>query len=437
MAGLSDEASGSYDLTLDVPPNILLASDGPPGIEREYLAHREAVAAMLRTEFPRLRDEVEELYQHAWAELLALRSGGEEIRNVRALLKRIAWYRARDVLQKRQPDYVDPAAAPLRLEPDDRPLPDEQAELRLDTAALRIALESLSPQQAAVVKLRYGLGLRPREIQKRLGIAPPRQNKLLNAAYRTLLAQLQPAAGEEPLLVRRQRSLLLACESQIATARQRQRAQRMVDQDLRCRLMLREMRATLRSSAALLPLPVLLQGEGVSRPLQSLFDHADQWWASALRLRYSLRTRLWADPVAADHAGGIGGAALGAGTAAKIVAICIAAGGTAAACLESAGLLLPPAHHHRHVARHPRVAERRAKPSHLVALTVASVSPPPKPVAAKRTTTTTAVSSPHYKPAPSPAPPGSTEFGPGNVGSTGASTQPAAAPADGGGEFLP
>lgn len=38
-------------------------------IEQDYAEHRGAVLAMLRAEFPRLRD-AEELYQEAWAELL-------------------------------------------------------------------------------------------------------------------------------------------------------------------------------------------------------------------------------------------------------------------------------------------------------------------------------------------------------------------------------
>jgi hypothetical protein len=49
----------------------------------------------------------------------------------------------------------------------------------------------------------------------------------------------------------------------------------------------------------------------------------------------------------------------------------------------------------------------------------------------------TPVSSAKSTPAASPAPKGSTEFGPGALGSTSAPQQPAAAPQDGGGEFTP
>jgi hypothetical protein len=48
-----------------------------------------------------------------------------------------------------------------------------------------------------------------------------------------------------------------------------------------------------------------------------------------------------------------------------------------------------------------------------------------------------AVSSPKSTPPASPAPQGSTEFGPGTVGSSSAPKQPAVAPEDGGGEFGP
>src|SRR4051794_4151079 len=289
--------------------------------------HRGAVVAMLRAEFPSLRTDVDELYQHSWTELLELRAKGQEIHNVRALLKTIAWYSARDVVAKKRPYYVDPMGPMLSSAVDDGPSPDEEVEARIDTAALRQAIEWLTPSQAAVLKLRFGLELRPREIQNQLGLTPPRQNRLLNEAYRAILAQLEPEAEEEPELLRRQRSLLLACEIQMASPRQRRRAQRMVERDLRARLMLREMRRALHGAAALLPAPLpIVDEERTTRSFQVLIDRLSDGWASAKRLPYDF-THRGLPTGTAEQAGGLGGAAVGAGATAKVLALCLAAGG--------------------------------------------------------------------------------------------------------------
>ena len=68
------------------------------GVEREYLAHRREVLAMLGSEFRGLPDH-EELYQEAWTEALELRARGQEIANLGGLLRTIAWRRARDQLR--------------------------------------------------------------------------------------------------------------------------------------------------------------------------------------------------------------------------------------------------------------------------------------------------------------------------------------------------
>jgi DNA-directed RNA polymerase specialized sigma24 family protein len=77
-------------------------------LEREYVAHRNAVLAMLRRDFGGVPDH-DELYQDAWTELLELRSRGDRLKSVRGLLKTIAWRRARDRLRKMKPDTLDPS----------------------------------------------------------------------------------------------------------------------------------------------------------------------------------------------------------------------------------------------------------------------------------------------------------------------------------------
>ena len=88
-------------------------------LEREYVEHRSAVLAMLRSRFPGLADP-EELYQEAWAELLELIRRGGEPRSTRALLKTIAQRRATDRLRMARADVVDPGSAVLIDEADPR-----------------------------------------------------------------------------------------------------------------------------------------------------------------------------------------------------------------------------------------------------------------------------------------------------------------------------
>lgn len=403
-------------------------------LEHEYVDHRDAVIAMLRAEFPRVGDH-EELYQEAWAELLEQRARGVAIEKVRGLLKTIAWRRARDRARKKRPDSVDPASPILAMAADPEEPPDVQAQLRLDAAALRQIVERLEPRQAAVLKLRFDWGLEAREIQQRLGVSPKRLEKIVTEAYKRVAAELELTDGETAW-ARKQRSLLLACETGLASAEQRARAQRMVDADPACRAMLREMREALRDVAAVLPVPVLFEQRGAGAG--ALFDRLAEAWASLKHALASAIGRGGGQSTAVEQAGSAGAVGVGGGAAAKLVAACLAAGGTTAACIESGvfsgAAETPPA---RAQPARPR-AETPAILAQRVLKPVRRTAPqrdraPKRP----RRSAAPAVSSPAAQPPPSPAPQGSTEFGPGAIGSTSARAAPAAAPQDGGGEFGP
>jgi RNA polymerase sigma factor (sigma-70 family) len=411
----------------------------PPGeavqLEREYVEHREAVLAMLRAEFPRLRDH-EELYQEAWAELLEQRARGGETSRMRGLLKTIAWRRARDRLRRRRPEPVDPTSPIVAMAADPEDQPDVQAQLRLDGAVVRQIVERLEPRQAAVLKLRFDWGLDAREIQQRLGVTPKRLEKIITEAYKTVAAELELTDGETAWS-RKQRSLLLACEVGLASAEQRARAQRMVDTDPACRAMLREMRAALRDVAVALPPPVLFEQRGPG--VGAVLERAHDLWASAKNMLAGALGRGGGQSSAIEQAGSAGAVGLGGGAAAKLAAACLAVGGTTAMCLQT-GV----------IGGSPEPPEARAEPTQRRSAT-RTVAPRRVAQAARRATPTRRsrarrvtssrssppVSSPRAEPPPSPAPEGSTEFGPGTIGSTGAPTTPAAAPQDGGGEFGP
>jgi RNA polymerase sigma factor (sigma-70 family) len=439
MSELVDRESNGHVLISAMPKTGSLPSTRDADIERDYAEHRSAVLGMLVADFPRLPDP-DEIYQEAWADLLALELRGETVQHRRALLKKIAWRRAADAVKRRRPEALDPSSRAFTDVSDDELLPDEQAQVRLDGEALRVLVESLDEQQAAVLKMRFDQHLSAREVQGRMGISEKRLEAIVTAAYKKIAAQLDPDASGDTRWTRRQRSLLLACELGIASSRQRRRAQAMVDRDPACRAMLRAMRSGLDDVAAVLPVPVLVDQHDRLRGVARATGRLDEVLAGARHLGERLTGRGAPNSGVVEQIGA-GGASVGAGAVtAKVVALCLAIGGTGAICVDVVD----------HLRDHPARAAVRphhAKPGmiepardhvevvRLPKKTVTATTPKHK--ATKTTKHTTPVSSPKSTPPASPAPKGSTEFGPGNLGSTSAPKQPAAAPQDGGGEFTP
>ncbi|MET0603455.1 MAG: sigma-70 family RNA polymerase sigma factor [Baekduia sp.] len=435
LSELVDREGSSHVLTVDMPSTDSTPPVRDAGIERDYAEHRAAVLGMLGADFPRLRDP-EEIYHEAWAELLTIERRGEVVQHRRALLKKIAWRRAADATKRRRPDALDPSSPALVAATDDQALPDEQAQLRLDGDALRLVVESLDEQQAAVLKLRFDRHLSAREVQDQLGIGEKRLEAIITAAYKKIAAQLAIDETGESRWMRRQRSLLLACELGIASSRQRRRAQTMVDRDPACRAMLHAMRSNLGDVAAVLPMPVWAEEHDRLRAIAGATHRLDELWASTRQLTDRVTGRGLSNTGLVEQAG-VGGAGVSAGAvAAKVVAFCLAVGGTGAICVDVA-----------HQLRQHPTAKAAVRPHHVKPRVV---EPPRDHVEVvrlpKKTTTPTKtktqkseppVSSPKSTPPASPAPQGSTEFGPGNLGSNSAPQQPAPAPQDGGGEFTP
>ena len=400
-------------------------------LEREYVAHRSAVLGMLRSQFHALRDP-EELYQEAWAELLALIQRGGRPRSTQALLKTIARRRATDRLRHERAEIVDPGSAVLVDEADPRLAPDEQAQLTLDAVSARHLVESLEPRAAAALLLRYQHGLSTKEIEARLGVSTKRLEKIVTQAYQQIEAQLEERDGVS-VWSRRQRSLLLACEFGVATAAQRARAQRMLRDDPRLRAMLRQMRRSLRDVAALIPGPVLLELPQ-SRPDVSLVDRLQAVAASLKRATGDVLERTPFAGGGAEQAAGAGAGSVGSAIAVKAALVCLAVGGTAAVCVNQ---LLPHEQRARPTARATSTQASRPKPSPATARTVASAASARASSARKTAKRSPASSSPAARPAASPAPAGSQEFTPSASAASSAPAAPAAAPADGGGEFGP
>jgi RNA polymerase sigma factor (sigma-70 family) len=440
LSELIDREGSSHALIVDMPSTGSLPAARAAEIERDYAEHRAAVIGMVRADFPRLEDP-EEIYQEAWAELLALEARGEKVQHRRALLKKIAWRRAADATKRRRPDTLDPSSAALVAATDAELPPDEQAQLRLDGDALRLIVEDLDEQQVAALKLRFDQHLSAREVQDQLGIGEKRLEAIITAAYKKIAAQLAVDDGGQSRWVRRQRSLLLACELGIASARQRRRAQAMVDRDPACRAMLHAMRTNLGDVAALLPMPVLVEEHERLRGIARVTNRLDELWAGARHLGDRVTGRGLPDSSVIEQAG-VGGASVGAGAVtAKVVALCLAVGGTGAVCVDVFDHIkqrpATAATQPRHAARPPIVEPPR---DHVEVVRLPKKTTTPTKTKQTKATASkheTPVSSPKSTPPASPAPKGSTEFGPGSLGSNSAPQQPAAAPQNGGGEFTP
>lgn len=409
----------------------------PADLDRAFEEHRAAVLAMLRAKYRDVPDH-EDLYQEAWLEALEKAKGGVPIANLRALLKLIADRRARDRLRDFSPIPADPTGAFFAAQIDRGRLPDDLTQVSIDGAIVRNVVDELEPRRAAAIKMRFELGMTSSEIEDALGINRRRLDKLFRTTYRAIEEQLTADGSGETPWTRRQRSILHAWLSGWATPAQEERARHLVQTDPSCRAMFVELRATLDRVAAVLPMPLVTQGE-IDRAVPVL----DQLNQTGVALRDALvggagKASTHA-PVIEPATGGL--ASITAAGAAKVVLVCLSLGGGAAVCVEVAVLgkdpkpekalayekASPPAKNEQVAKVRPRPTPTprpvvRAKPKQAVAKPKAAAVVRPKtngPVAA------------------SPVPPGSTEFGPGSIGSVAASNEPAAAPADGGGEFTP
>lgn len=415
-------------------------ADGRGELDRAFEEHRNAVMSMLRSEFAGL-DDHEDLYQEAWVEALEKIEEGTDVHNLRAFLRLIAWRRARDRLRKMAPTPEDPKGWILEHELDVGPLPDEIAQIHIDATAVRNVIDELDERRASVVKMRFDLGMSSVEIERTLGISRKRLDKLFGSAFKLIEAQLAADESGEAPWTRRQRSLLFTCLSGMASDEQRERAQHLVDTDPACRAMLAQMRANLDKVAAALPVPVIVEGEA-DRAVP-FFDQIQNAVAGLRESVASLLGRSGASSTAIEPvAGSVAG--VGVAGAAKVVVVCLSLGAGTATCIELGVIGGDPKPENAQANEYePRPAPKNER----AAVVAPKPAPTPQPQRQKRERpkqkqrSTTTSSSPPPKTngpaAPSPAPAGSVEFGPDAVGSVPASRQPAAAPADGGGEFTP
>ena len=130
----------------------------------------------------------------------------------------------------------------------------EETVLAADEARrVHMFIDELDEAERALLKLRLDLGLDPPEIRERLGLTDRQYRRTAERAGKSLLAQFR--AFDRGEWARGKRSLLCACVMGIASEAQRERAQRLIDEDPCCRAMMSELRELGGNAAALLPLP--------------------------------------------------------------------------------------------------------------------------------------------------------------------------------------
>lgn len=403
-----------------------------PDVDAEFLEHRAKVVAYLRRYFPSV--DPEDVYQEAWIEAVKLRRRGVPIANVEALLMDTARNRAIDLVRKRVAIPVPETGALMATTSDPSPPPDEVIATRLEAARIRRIVENIGPREALIIAMRFDLGMPTREITARLGITRNRLNKTVNRIYRVVLEEIDEDESGEAHVTKRQRSLLLTCLWGHASEAQLAKARAEIAKDPMCGALLAHLRETMERVAVALPAPVLLEGQR-----EHGIGVVDQLNQSAATLRDLVTVaaprvsgQSWFEPLTGSLA------TLGTAGAAKVIVICLSLGSGAAVCIHAgvfgrddpAGAVAATARPAKKVAKEERPARVRPRQRIVRPAPAAKVVRTSKPAVVHKQT----VNDP---PAPSPAPPGSEEFGVGTVGSQPASNVPAAAPTDGGGEFLP
>lgn len=436
-----------------------------------YREHERSVLAMLSTRYPDLDpDGRRELYHEAWASILKRRAEGAEIQNVRAYLlgatDKLAAKRVYGADARRRLTF-DPKGPRFSRLPDLAPPPDEAVVASDEARRVRMLVDELGEAERAVLKLRIDLGLDPPEIRERLGLTERQYRRTAERAGRSLLAQFR--AFDRGDWARGKRSLLCACVMGVASDNQRERAQRLVEEDPYCRAMMAELRELAGNAAALLPLPTGTIGlaagsDGVGARLA---DIVAQWKSSVADLSAQVADGRKPAPLsnlrrqageavvgAKQHAANtyvrvadptpLGGARPGA--AAAIVAGCVAAGGGAYCAVEGVpeGLRAPVGLERSQADAEP--APPSSSPSPAPAPTpdppVLATEPPPQPTTPAPPPAPAAPVPRQAPPAPPPQP--ENEFEPAAPAAQGAvdAQRPAApaepAPAQGGaGEFGP
>jgi RNA polymerase sigma factor (sigma-70 family) len=430
-----------------------MGASPPTSVDETYERSMGPLLERARRWFPTLRGSEQDLYQTAWASVLANR---DEIRDLDKYLES-ALYTAglKELRRRRRRPVVSLSSVTGRKGgaggreeggassiPDlTAPSPAERVE-RLDDA--RIAAEllvELPPLQRDIVKLRWGFGMTRGEIASLLGISERTLKRELERAGNAIAESAELARAGR--WCETKRSLVLAYCLGLLSPGRAAKARHHLSRCPGCRAEAIELRGRLEHVAAALPLPVLSTrtGQGLTRAVEvgdsarSVLDHLA---ANVKQHALALVTRTHGGDAAASQVAASGGLR-GSGAIVTALTACVVAGGGATYCAVDGvpGAVRDVAGIEQTEKPDPETDPRTSADSHAEPVAAADPVPAPQesPQAAQPPAQPDQTTQTDPPPATSPAPAGSREFG--STPTARASHVPAAAPASGGGEFGP
>jgi len=311
-------------------------------------------------------DEIDDVYSNAWLGTLRALEGrhdelsDEEIRKY--VLTAVANHASKE-LRRRTRRPTAPLDAVHSI-PDDRILPDERVAQREESRVARDLLATLPPRRRAVMLLRYGWGLEPRQI---CGLV----KGLSHRAYRKEITRGVDELAEKLRLLERgqwcadREPVLKAFAAGLADAEQERQARQHLSHCRHCLEFVGKLSGHLHEVGS----SVALVG-GMDGVVDGRLSVVDRMSDTVHRVRESagsalagepgdgaqdVATRVVSLPGGARGAGAAGAGALaklaGAGAAGKLAAVCLGGGAAVTACMVAG--LVPAGFHGRQASTSP------------------------------------------------------------------------------------
>jgi RNA polymerase sigma factor (sigma-70 family) len=430
-------------------------------LEEVYRARMVPLVERIRAWFPTLQGIEEDLYQAAWASLLAK---SRQIEDVEKYLEAAVFNAGlMELRRQRRHPIVSLSGARFKngaggrgawqqgvdaLVDPTEPLPEEQVESREDARLLGELLEELTPLQRKIIKLRWGAGISRREAAALLGISERSVKREMLKAV-PIIARNAELARAEKWCEQQQRLVVAFCLGLVGPARA-VKARKHLERCSTCREVALAVRDRLRGLAAALPFPAL----ATSPSADGMFTRAAEWgdsiWSGFSHSAAGAKEQalgLFARTPAADTAASqlaVGGGLRGGGSALAAVTACLIAGGGATYCAVEG--VPEPIRDLTPIERSSKKHVRSDLPEETDPQAPVAEQPPPSASIPQpdfvESKPKSAEPKPRSSPAdvtteaqPSPAPAGNAEFG--LASGAAKRSAPAPAPSSGGGEFTP
>ncbi len=325
-------------------------------------------------------EEIDDIYSSAWLgtlRALARREAGladEEIRKY--VLTAVAHQASKELRRRRRRPTSPIDEAPEVLDPI-APAPEDQAVAAEERGIARELLVTLPPRRRAVMMLRYGWGLEPRQVCGLVkGLSPRAYRKEITRGINDLTERMRLVERGEWCADRE--PLLKAYASGLADAEQDRQAQHHLANCRTCAEFVGRLTGHLHDIGSGVMLPLAVGGADARGRLPALFD---QLRLPGHRGEASDAASAVSTQSGAVRGGGSAGAGVlakvaGLGAGGKLAAVCVAGGAAAVTC-AAVGLAPLPIHDKTATAKQPAHAAIR-RDHHR--------GPPPDPVTLVRPT---------------------------------------------------